>query len=220
MAKLSDLNLLDVGHTIQLGGSVWIGNGKMYLALFPEDQGRVFSGQHQVLFSQKEWDDVSFNGSDEMEVHTLNMSSSEWETFLRQTDLLETEILSKASDGTLAKIITRKSQRNIEASISWKVFARDGYACRYCGKGGKEGIPLTVDHLVLWEVGGPSIEANLLSACRKCNKTRGNLPYDKWLENPHYLKVSANLTPAQKEANQAILPTLANIPLNQNQRSR
>ena len=31
MTKLSDLNILDVGNTIQLEGAIFVGNGKMYL---------------------------------------------------------------------------------------------------------------------------------------------------------------------------------------------
>ena len=60
----------------------------------------------------------------------------------------------------LYKAVIRKCQRNIEQGVSWNVFRRDGYACRYCGN--KE-VPLTVDHLVLWEESGPSTEANLVS---------------------------------------------------------
>ena len=217
MTKLNDINLHDVGDTIQLVGSVWAGNGKMYLALFPEDRGTVYSGQHKVMFTQKAWDDVSFDASDEAEVHVLDMDSADWEKFLRQTDLLETEVLAKASDGTLAKVIVRKSQRNIEAGISWKVFKRDHYTCRYCGK---DDLSLTVDHLVLWEVGGPSIEANLVAACKKCNKTRGRLPYDQWLQSDHYLRVAVNLTETQRKANLAVAGTLKDIPVNVNQRSR
>jgi len=216
--KLQDINLLEVGDTIHMVGAVWSGGGKMYLTLFPEDRGTVYASQHQVRFTQEDaWDDVSFKGADVHEVHTLDMDSDDWAKFLRQTDLLETEVLTKASDGTLAKVILRKSQRNIEAGVSWRVFKRDGYACRYCGK---DDLPLTVDHLVLWEVDGPSIKANLMSACKKCNKTRGRTPYAEWLKHPHYVKVSAALTPDQREANVKLLETLDVIPVNTHQRSR
>jgi hypothetical protein len=217
MTKLSDINIQDVGTTIQMVGAAWAGNGKLYITLFPEDQGVIYSGQHKVLFSQKAWDDVSFAGSDEVPVETLNMDLDEWAKFLRQTDLLETEVLAKASDGSIAKIILRKSQRQIDAGVSWKVYKRDHYACRYCGK---DDLPLTVDHLVLWEAGGPSIEANLVSACRKCNKTRGCLPYSDWLAHPYYVKVSTALTEGQRLANHTLLKTLDAVPRTIHQRSR
>lgn len=71
-----------------------------------------------------------------------------------------------------------------------------------------------------WESLGPSIPANLVSACKKCNSTRGDLPYADWLNHPHYQRVSKNLTPQQREANRALVTTLDKIPLRNGQRSR
>lgn len=205
--KLSELNLLSIGNTIQLAGAAFVGEGKLLLCLFPEDSGAVYSGQGQVLFDDGE----------EKEVHVLDMDSDDWAKFLRQTDILEVEVLQKASDGKLAKAILRKSARQIEARVSWQVFKRDGYACRYCGR---DDVPLTIDHLVLWEEGGPSIPTNLLSACKKCNKTRGNTQYADWLKDPYYLRVSSNLRPEVKADNEALVGTLDAIPRNTHQRSR
>lgn len=190
--KLSDLNLLAFGNTIQMSGAMYSGEGKTYLCFFPEDKN-------------------------DLPVHFLEMEHEEWKAFLRQTDIMETEILQKAKDGTLVKAMARKSQRNIDQSVSWKVWKRDSYRCRYCGNGD---TPLTVDHLVLWEEMGPSIESNLLSACKKCNKVRGNLKYDAWLQHPHYLQVSKRLDQATRDANTAILATLDNVPRLVHARSR
>ena len=90
----------------------------------------------------------------------------------------------------------------------WKVFERDDYQCRYCGK---TGVPLTGDHLILWEHGGPTIEENLLSACRPCNKTRGNMPYKEWLESDYYKKASKYLSPEIKQANKDLISQLSAI---------
>ena len=177
--KLSELNLLSVGHTINLVGAVYSGEGKMLLALFPEDQGEIKTRDGEAPAFFQETSGVS--------IETLEMDTADWERFLRQTDLLETEVLTKASDGTLAKAILRKSQRQIDTNVQWKVWRRDKFSCVYCGK---DDVPLTVDHLVTWEVGGPSVEANLVTADRPCNKARGNLSYADWLRHPHYLKVS------------------------------
>jgi HNH endonuclease len=205
MAKLSDLNLLDVGNTIQLVGAIWHGEGKMYLCMFPESNGGLYDEANAEFW----FGDDGEGGT--AEVETLNMDSEEWNKFIKQTDLLETEVLSAAGeDGKLAKIIIRKSARNIAQNVSWEVYDRDGYKCRYCGVG--PGIPLTVDHLVLWEEGGPNLHANLVTADKRCNRKRGNLPYDQWLEHPYYKKVSANLTEEQREANRKLAATLAAIP--------
>ncbi len=207
--KLKDINLLDVGNTIQIVGAIYAGNGKVLLAFFPDERGSVH-GLHEPGYPNVGYmAATSTSGHDYASVETLDMDHADWEVFLRQTDIMETEILQKASDGTIAKAIVRKGNRMIAQDVSWQVFRRDGYACRYCGN---DKTPLTVDHLVLWENGGPSIVANLLSSCKKCNKTRGNLEYADWLQHPYYKQASKRLSPAQREANAALLPTLDAIP--------
>lgn len=117
-----------------------------------------------------------------MELNLVTAAGPEqWKRLLQQTDLMETEILAQAKDGTLTKAIVRKSQRQVDQKISWNVFRRDQYTCQYCFNAY---TPLTVDHLVLWEEGGPTVEANLVAACKRCNKARGNTPFMQWLETP------------------------------------
>lgn len=190
--KLQDLNLLDFGNTIQLAGAVFQGEGRTFLCLFPEDKN-------------------------DLPAEALELSLEDWNALVRQTDLLETEVLAKASDGTLAKVVLRKSQRQIDAAVSWKVFQRDAYSCRYCAI---TGVPLTIDHLVTWEDGGPTTEANLLSACRKCNKARGNTPYHAWLQHARYRDLSQKLTPEVRAANEALVATLDKIPRTLHTRTR
>lgn len=203
--KLADLDLNKFGNTVQLVGGVWAGDREMYLCLFPEESGTVFvalnaDGEHQTYLTRE---------GEPAEIHDLNMDPGEWERFLRQTDIMEVEILAKARDGSLIKAVARKSSRQIEQNVSWRVFKRDGYACRYCGK---DDVPLTVDHLVRWEEAGPSTEANLLSSCRKCNRTRGDQYYDDWLRSGYYKQVSSHLSPEVREANVAVAATLDSIP--------
>lgn len=191
--RLQDLNLLSFGNTIQLAGAIYEGEGKAYLCYFP--------GEH----------DPSSVPVD------LEMTPEEWVTFLRQTDIMEVEVLAKAKDGTITKALLRKSQRQIDAAVSWRVFKRDGYKCRYCGR---DDVPLTVDHLVRWEEQGPTIEPNLVAACKKCNRTRGDHSYPQWLEHPYYRKVSAALIEDQRRANRKLTETLDAIPRVDHVRSR
>jgi hypothetical protein len=189
--KFSDINILEFGNSIQLTGAIFSDEDKSYVCMFPNEEPHA-------------------------NYHVISMDSEEWKALIRQTDLLETEILAKAADGTLTKIIYRKSQRQIDQVISWKVFKRDNYTCRYCGS---NNVPLTVDHLVCFEQGGPSIEGNLLSSCRKCNKIRGNKSYAEWLNHPRYLETKKKLSPQVQKDNEAILTTLDSIP-RQHVRSR
>lgn len=190
--KLEEISIYKIGDTVQMVGAIYAGEGQTFLCFFPEDKN-------------------------ELPHVNLEMNLEDWKKFLFQTDVMETEVLTKGSDGALVKAILRKSQRNIDASVSWKVYKRDGYACRYCAN---DDVPLTVDHLVCWEEGGPSIESNLLASCKKCNKTRGNLPYAEWLNHPHYRRVAQNLSADTRQANADLVATLDKVPRLIHKRSR
>ena len=144
------------------------------------------------------------------------MNLEDWKKFFRQTDTLKTEVFSQ-NDGQFIKTIVRKCERQIDQFVSWRVFQRDHYSCRYCNK---TGIPLTVDHLILWENGGPSIEENLLTACKKCNKTRGRMEYTNWLDSDYYIQISKNLPIDIVRKNEYLASTLSSIPLKINKKSR
>lgn len=192
--KFLEEHLLKFGNTIQLVGAIYQGEGQTILVYFPYEEADPNSDfQH--------WE----------------LDRAQWERFLRQTDLLETEVLQRAKDGTVTKAILRKSQRQIEQSTSWHVFKRDSFHCRYCGDGDS---PLTVDHVITWESGGPSIPANLLSSCRRCNRLRGNTPYPEWLQSDTYKRRSQGLSKAVQAANEALVATLDKIPLMVTKRSR
>ena len=183
--QFSEINLLDIGNVIQISGAIWTGNGKNYLCFIPGEN------------------------DPENETVSLDISLEEWKSFIRQSDLLETEILARDTEDKLVKIIYRKSNRQIDQNIQWKVFQRDNYTCRYCGR---TGLPLSVDHVVLWEEGGPSTEENLITACKKCNKTRGSQQYPNWVISEYYYKVSRGIDEETRQKNAAIIQTMDSIP--------
>ena len=183
--KFSEINLLDIGNTIQISGAIWTGNGKNYLCFLPGEN------------------------NSENETVSLDISLEEWKSFIRQSDLLETEILARDTEDKLVKIICRKSTRQIDQVIQWKVYFRDKFRCRYCNR---IGVPLSVDHIILWEEGGPSTEENLITACKKCNKTRGSMHYEEWLKSPYYRRVSNDLSGGIFNDNEEILKRLDSIP--------
>ena len=90
----------------------------------------------------------------------------------------------------------------------WEVFRRDNYTCRYCGN---KQVPMTVDHVVLWEEGGPSIVKNLICSCKKCNNTRGNMQYEDWLESDGYKDRSVVLTGNDHLRNAIVLDLIPEI---------
>lgn len=184
---INGIDVREVGNTIRMVGVLYADADQTYTCLLPGEEAELLDNQRAV-----------------------EMDRDQWSVFMRQTDVMEVEVIGKAADGKLAKILLRKSHRQISPHMQWAVYKRDNYCCRYCGK---DGVPLTVDHLVLWEHGGPTTVENLVAACRKCNKTRGNTPYDKWLEHSYYRKVSKGLTQEVRDLNKAVLATLDDIPL-------
>jgi hypothetical protein len=141
----------------------------------------------------------------------------EYQKVIRQSDLKEVELVGEDKN---KKIILRKSTRQIDQKIMWEVFRRDEFICRYCGT---DKAPMTVDHMVLWEEGGPSIPMNLLTSCKKCNNTRSNMQYEDWLISPEYISRSVMLTEVQTIANQRIannIPLIKEKHMRQHKRSR
>ena len=50
------------------------------------------------------------------------------------------------------------------------VFARDGWACQYCGSSSN----LTVDHVIPRSKGGSSSWENIVASCAPCNRRKGD----------------------------------------------
>ena len=53
------------------------------------------------------------------------------------------------------------------------IYLRDGLACVYCGESVEDGATLTLDHLQCHSRGGSNAAANLVTACKRCNSSRG-----------------------------------------------
>lgn len=185
----NEIPLIDFGNKIVIRGVLFANDetGDNYLAVLP--QKRV-DGAKQILYpTLQEWHDI-------FEQQDYNYVQGE----------LNGE-----------KIILRKSQRNIDGTISWKVFRRDGYKCRYCAI---DHVPLTVDHIVLWENNGATHVDNLVSSCKKCNRTRGNMNYRDWLKSDYYVSKMKYLTPEVIQLNQDLADNLDNLPTVKKQRKR
>lgn len=140
-------------------------------------------------------------------IDTLHPTLSEWQQIIRQSDLKEIELVGGDKN---KKVILRKSTRQIEQYVMWDVFRRDEFTCR-CGR---DDVPMTVDHIVLWEAMGPSIVQNLICSCKKCNNTRGNMDYVEWLKSDKYEEVSKNLNHFQKAKNALVVNEIPDIVAN------
>jgi len=187
--NIGHLKLEDFGNTILLAGG-------------------VFSDQYNHLHV------ILLPGVDPDMESMITPSHEEWKEIIKKTDL---KIVEVTQGEKVARALVRKCERSIDKRVSWKVFKRDNYTCRYCGS---DDTPLTVDHLVLWEEGGPSIEENLVAACSKCNKMRGNMLLVEWLESDAYRDRSKDLSLEAKLRNVEVATTLDSIPRKQVVRKR
>jgi hypothetical protein len=185
--KFSDLNLLEVGGTIQQIGAIYQHGptNQTYLCVFPGE-----------------------SLGDDGPPMPLIMDLGEWEQFIAQSDLCSTLVAVQKQDGTIIKAIVRKTQRQIDSAVQWRVFRRDDLRCVYCWA---NDVPLTVDHLVTWEDGGPSIEENLVASCKRCNRTRGDMPFADWLASEQYAQRSADAPEMTKQRLRDLLGAIGRI---------
>jgi 5-methylcytosine-specific restriction endonuclease McrA len=103
--------------------------------------------------------------------------------FLGKVDVLHSDTkiihtISGAFDSPSVVRLRRHVKRPLpELRLSRKsIFARDGYACQYCGHKSKE---LTIDHVIPKRVGGATSWDNLVCCCRRCNTKKGDKTLQK-----------------------------------------
>ena len=64
------------------------------------------------------------------------------------------------------------ARATIRPSDRFRIFQRDGFCCRYCGKAPGE-TELQLDHLIPVAKGGDDSYLNLITSCRLCNAGKG-----------------------------------------------
>jgi hypothetical protein len=105
---------------------------------------------------------------------TARLSLEEWTDFLSRTDNPEILIMP-------AKAFHRKVRYEISGAVQQKIWAADGFKCRYCGVAmGK--AQLTIDHFHSLEMEGKNDTSNFITACRACNKAKGAMKAEDWCD--------------------------------------
>jgi 5-methylcytosine-specific restriction endonuclease McrA len=59
------------------------------------------------------------------------------------------------------------------------IYARDGFACVFCGADEGECL-LTLDHVLPRELGGTHEATNLITACLSCNSSKRDVTMREW----------------------------------------
>lgn len=106
------------------------------------------------------------------------ISTEDWSDFIRFSD--DPQILTDLT----RKIFQRKLRYNLSGEVQQKVWAADGFCCKYCGRVMGE-VLLTVDHFIPLELGGANNISNYITSCRRCNKDKGSQHPKDWLETRH-----------------------------------
>jgi hypothetical protein len=72
--------------------------------------------------------------------------------------------------------ILRKTGRAVGKRLRWRVFVRDNFTCRGCGRSReKHGVVLHADHVTAYSNGGETVFENLQTLCEDCNVGKSNL---------------------------------------------
>ena len=77
------------------------------------------------------------------------------------------------------ELIEREIRPPIPPKLRHKIFVRDGYRCRECGKNNKE-TSLEIDHIFPLSKGGQTVEDNLQVLCTECNRAKKD---DEWKDS-------------------------------------
>ena len=91
------------------------------------------------------------------------------------------------------------------------IYARDGHRCVYCGRHESElSDRLTLDHVAPVELGGGNGANNLVTACRRCNSSKQDLPLRGFLARLADLGVEVeDVARRVRNARRRVLPALA-----------
>jgi len=81
--------------------------------------------------------------------------------------------LNKLSLSKQIRDVSKQTALLLPSKRRFAILARDGFRCRYCGRSAQDGIELVVEHIIAKSRGGDDNPANLITACKGCNNSKG-----------------------------------------------
>lgn len=150
-----DFVIEDFGNLLKMSGIVFQGMGQSMILVLP-------AGDEHSMTDKGGY------------IPIMKPTMETWSAILAATD---DPVFFEEND--INKPFHRKSQMAISGAVQQYIWMRDALMCVYCGKG-MEKTQLTVDHFVPLELGGLNDDTNYVSACRKCNKEKGNLQPEEY----------------------------------------
>jgi len=104
-----------------------------------------------------------------------NSESPSAPQILSEPEKKEPPIVIPSAEST-PLIIAHKTGRSVPKRLRWRVFARDNFTCKGCGRSPvKHTVVLEADHIIAWTNGGETVIENLQTLCGDCNNGKSNL---------------------------------------------
>jgi hypothetical protein len=93
------------------------------------------------------------------------------------SELVENEVpVAIPSKESTQLIIVHRTGRSVPNKLRWRVFVRDNFTCKGCGRSpAKHGVILHADHILAYTNGGETVFENLQTLCETCNSGKSDL---------------------------------------------
>ena len=153
----------DMGNTLSISGVLLQGKGLNTLALLPSAEKKEVPG---------------IGGFPIMVADVIQPTLEEWSELIRQSD---DPVFFEEEESGVVKAIHRKQHYAISGNVQQRIWVRDNLTCIFCLRVMGE-VSLSVDHFVPLEAGGANDETNYVTACRRCNKDKGNMDEKEYCE--------------------------------------
>ena len=110
-------------------------------------------------------------------IEYVNSENPIEETALDSSHLIPLYVSNGIPNPGVKEIKTKRTSRNINLRLRWKILQRDRFSCRKCGRSPAKdlNVILHVDHIIPWSKDGETLINNLETLCDKCNSGKSNL---------------------------------------------
>ncbi len=182
--------LEDIGSMLTVSGLVLQGMGSTLILLHPsaEDIHRDACPECAMPVGEPhDWLGCGYRGvvggvSGTQPIFVARPSLEDWAEIIRLSDDPQAFV---GEEGGLRKKLQRKQILAISGETQQRVWARDGFACVYCGaKMGK--MLMSIDHFIPLELGGKNDESNYVTSCRRDNKAKGMMMPEEFCRKKGY----------------------------------
>jgi HNH endonuclease/Homing endonuclease associated repeat len=110
-------------------------------------------------------------------IQYINDGQAETDEIIQKENIVELNSNYNLNSEKKKVVETKKTPRNINLRLRWRILQRDNFSCKKCGNSPAKNpnIELHVDHIIPWSKGGETVFENLETLCSICNLGKSNL---------------------------------------------